>query len=94
MALSGSRLQGVLDPALVAQFLAQMPVNPGLLPAEQAASNAGRQKLATAIATAVGPNTVTEITGHAIVPANIVGTVTSGPGSGGATNTTATGTVT
>lgn len=94
MPLSGSRLQGVLDPEILAQLLLITPINPDLQPEEQAAAELGRQKLATALATAIGPKVVLEITGNALVPIGIAGSVTSGLGVGGATITTAPGTVT
>lgn len=65
MALSGSRLQTALAADFAAQ-LASLFVLPGaLLPAEQAAYTASQQHLANAMANAIGPDVVTEITGNA-----------------------------
>lgn len=93
MALSGTRLQTALASDIYAQLQAIFPLNADLLAAEKTLILAAQQNLANAMANAAGPDIVSEITGNAVVPIGIVGTVTSGPGAGGGTSTTATGTV-
>lgn len=82
MSLSGSRLQGALQTDILAQLQSQFPVNGSLLPGEIAQINAAQQKLATALATATGPDVVTEVLQATVQVASVSG-VTSGPSSSG-----------
>jgi len=70
MALSGSRLQGQLITDFISELNAQFPVPGSLLTAEKAAYSTAQTALATALASAIGPDVVSEITGHAVVTTN------------------------
>mgnify|MGYP007100153585 CR=1 FL=1 len=95
MALNGPRLNTARYTSLLSDIAAQFGTIPaGLQASEIAQITSYRQKLAHAIGDNEGTDVVAEITGNAVVPTGIAGTVTSGPGSGGATITTAPGTVT
>lgn len=67
MALSGSRLQTALATDILTQLQSAFPISGSLLPAEQTKLQAAQQSMASAMAAAIGPDTVSEITGHATV---------------------------
>lgn len=94
MSLNGPRLATALKADIYTQLQTVFPMPPDLLPPEQEAYAVYQQKLANAIGDGAGPDVVTEITGNAVVPFPIAGTVLSGAGAGGNTATTAPGTVT
>lgn len=93
MSLDASRLNGTRFASCLADIQTQFPIPAGLLPAEAAACPAYYQKLAHALADHEGTDVVSEITGHAEVPAGIPGQVLTGVGVGGQTITQAPGTV-
>ncbi len=82
MALSGSRLKTALAADIFTQLQIQFPINGSLLSAEQTYIGTAQQDLANAIAAAVGPDVVTEVTTNAVASVTGVttGLGTSGPG--------------
>lgn len=93
MALSGSRLQTALAGDILTQLQANFPVSASLLPAEKTLMNNAMTQLANSIAAGTGPDVVTEITTHAVVPLGILVAVT-GNATAQAGATTGPGTVT
>ena len=91
--LLGTRLSGVLVTDILAKLQANFPISGTLLPVEQAALATYQQKFADAVGTPTGADVVTEIKVNALVATTDAGSVTSGPGSGGAVVATGTGTV-
>lgn len=77
MALSGARLTTALSADILTQLQALLPVNSSLLSAEKTGYAAAQVNLANALANAIGPDVVTEITGYATV--SVTG-VTTGAG--------------
>lgn len=67
MSMSGSRLQSALAADILTQLQSAFPISGSLKPAEQTASAAAQTSMANALAAAIGPDTVSEITGHAAV---------------------------
>lgn len=80
MSLSGSRLQSALATDILAQIQAAFPVNGSLLAPEQAACNTGQHALATALATAVGPDVVTEVKLGTVAVTGVTSGGSSAPG--------------
>ena len=83
MALSGSRLKTALTADIYTQLQSQFPINSSLLAAEKTYIATAQQDLANAIANAVGPDTITEITGNAVAAVTGVTGVTTGSGTSG-----------
>lgn len=94
MALSGARLTSALTSDILAALQSAYPVPSNLQAAEKTAMASAQSSLATAIANGSGGDIVSEITGHAVVPIGILGSVSTGAGAPGTTVTTGTGTVT
>jgi hypothetical protein len=93
MALNGTVLKNGIKSAILAELQTKFPMPSGLQAGEQTAFTASQDKIAEAIAFGDGPSTVGHIITAAVVSTGVVGTVTTGAGSGGVVAGTGTGTV-
>lgn len=84
MALSGSRLQTALAADILSALQSAFPIPSALLSAEKTTCAANQTALAAAMGQGVGPDVVTEITGHAVL---VVTGVVAGGGTGAGTVT-------